>query len=42
MNDEIKECLVVDNDIVQVIVIKKTDCSMQDAVNSAIDQLCKV
>lgn len=42
MDVDIKECLDIENDIVQVIVIKKTDCSMQEAVRSAVDILLDV
>lgn len=42
MEVDIKECLVVENETVQVIVIKKTDCSMQDAVRRAVDILLDV
>ena len=42
MDVDIKECLVVENETVQVIVIKKTDCSMQEAVRRAVDILLDV
>ena len=42
MDIDMKECLVVENETVQVIVIKKTDCSMVDAVDRAIDRLRQV
>ncbi len=39
MDTDTKECIVVENDVVQVIVIKKTNCSMREAINRAVDRL---
>lgn len=39
MGDEIKECLVIKDDIVDIIIIKNDDCSMRDAMHHAIYRL---
>lgn len=39
---DIKECIVIKDDIVDIIIVKNTDCSMQEAINRAIEKLHEV
>ncbi len=39
MSDDIKECFIVEDEHVQVIVIKKNNCSMRDAIHRSIYRL---
>lgn len=38
-SDYSKECVVIKDDMVEVILIKNTNCSMREAINRAIEKL---
>ena len=38
-SNESKECVVIRDDMIEVILIKNTNCSMRDAIIRAIEKL---
>ena len=39
MSKEIKECIMISDEIFNLILIKNTNCSFQEAINKAIEKL---